>query len=129
MIGPDGIYEGSTEASTFFICGEDGEYGPQIGNGSIFTECIPRAKRCVCLGDDAFKEEATLATKALDMYCRNKTYEVGMTNDADMEGNPLNISIPTKVIQQKKKVILFFTSAGGGVGAQVRSIFPYISPA
>ena len=43
----------------------------QGGNGptctTLFTECLPRPKRCVCLGDIDNADHAELL---LDMYCR-----------------------------------------------------------
>lgn len=55
-------------AEAEFTCDEDGDYAPKDENGTtLFTECLPRPKRCVCLGDIDKEDNAELL---LDMYCR-----------------------------------------------------------
>ncbi len=87
--------EGSTKADTFFTCDTNGHYAPWNGS-TLFTECIPRPKRCVCLGN---LETPEMATKALDLYCRNETLDKGKVMpslDYDADGKEIPVFVPDK---------------------------------
>ena len=111
--GPTGEYEGSDVSFIKYVCNEKGNYSlPLDENGKyILPKCVKRrklrhyflnksfttiilAKRCQCLGD--FKK-TSYATDALNLYCRNDTYQVlpGLSLDPNTK-QPLEQVVPSK---------------------------------